>query len=190
MDSLSADQALERLQQGNQRFRNERMTGTDRDATRRGELVHGQRPFAAILSCADSRVSPEIVFDTGLGELFVVRVAGNVATTSSIASIEFAVGVLETRLVVVIAHEGCGAVGAALAGDAASDNLDHLLAHIRPAISATAGSDVDAVARRNARHAAERLAAESDIIRGAMEKEGVRIVTAFYHLVSGEVEFE
>ena len=188
MDSTTADQALELLNQGNQRFCDGRMTGAGRDHARRVELTAGQQPFAAILGCADSRVSPEIAFDTGLGELFVVRVAGNVASASSIASIEYALAVLGVRLVVVMAHTSCGAVGAAIAGGAASEYLDHLLVQIRPAIESD--DEVDTVARRNARLGAKRLGEDSDIIRNAIEKQGARIVTAFYHLETGEVEFE
>ena len=190
MNPTPSNQALELLKQGNQRFREDRMTGAGRDRTRRVELAAGQQPFAAILGCADSRVSPEIAFDTGLGELFVVRVAGNLANTSSLASIEYALAVLGTKLVVVMAHTSCGAVGAAIAGGAPSESLDHLLAQIRPAIEADGSNEVDAVAWRSARLSAKRLGEDSDIIRNAVENEGARIVTAFYHLKTGEVEFE
>ena len=105
MNSISANEALDRLKQGNQRFREECAEGTGRDAAHRRELAAGQNPYAIILTCSDSRVVPELAFDTGLGELFVVRVAGNVANTSSIASIEYSVAHLGSKLVVVMAHE-------------------------------------------------------------------------------------
>lgn len=156
---------------------------------RLGELIENQRPFAVILSCSDSRVSPEIIFDTGLGELFVVRVAGNIANRSSIASIEYAVANLGTRLVVVMAHQRCGAVAAAIEGGGGSKDLSHLISYIRPALEPPE-RDVDVVARRNARINTERLADESDIIRAAVESDRVRITTAFFQLSSGEVEFD
>jgi carbonic anhydrase len=152
--------------------------------------VSGQQPFAVILGCADSRVPPEIAFDTGLGELFVVRVAGNVANTSSIASIEYALVNLGTKLVVVLAHMNCGAVDAALSGAIVGPNLNHLFSFIRPALEICDLADVDTVARLNAKVSAARLASASEIIRNAVKEGGVRIVTAFYHLDSGVVEFD
>jgi len=180
------DQVLERLQHGNARF----LERVRADEPRRAELARGQQPFAIVLGCADSRVAPEIVFDTGLGELFVVRVAGNVANTESIASIEYAVAHLGARLIVVLAHESCGAVTAALEGGDAGKNLNQLLAHISPAVQADGESDVNAVARRNARLNAERLTSESEILREAALQDGLQIVTAFYHFTTGAVEFD
>ena len=190
MSALNADQALERLKEGNFRFRQEQETGEGRDKTRRRELVESQAPYAVILTCADSRVSPELAFDVGLGELFLVRVVGNIANTSSIASIEYAVAVLGAKLVVVMAHQGCGGVTAAVAGGDAGKNMNHLLKHIRPAVDAAPDEDIDGVARLNAKFQAEWLVRGSEIIRGAMEDAGVRVVTAFYQLATGEVAFE
>ena len=161
-------------------------------AQRREELTEkaraGQAPFAIILSCADSRVPVEILFDAGPGELFVVRVAGNVANPSSIASIEFAVANLGTKLIVVMAHESCGAVAAAIEGGDAGKNLNRLLGFIEPVVGSGEAA-VDEVARINARQSADRLLNESDIIRPAVESGDVEIVTAFFHF-NGEVEFE
>jgi carbonic anhydrase len=190
METLTAEQALERLKQGNDRFRGDQLEGTGRDGARREALAGGQHPFAIILGCADSRVSPEIAFDAGLGELFVTRVAGNVANRSSIASIEYAVTHLGPKLVVVMGHESCGAVNAALEGGDAGPNLNHLLEHIQPALAATGEGGVDAVSRSNAALQAERMVQESDIIRRAVEEEGVKIVSAYYHLRTGAFEFE
>ena len=189
MEQQTPDQTIERLKQGNQRFREDHIAGNGRDSLRRVELTSGQSPLAIILSCSDSRVVPEIAFDTGLGELFVVRVAGNVANRSSIASIEYAVHHLGVKLVVVMGHESCGAVGAALAGGDNGKNLNHLLEHIQPALVADGGQDIGTVAQRNARLNADRLVEESDIIRRAVESEGVKIIVAYYHLKTGEVEF-
>ena len=190
MKNLSAESALSRLKAGNERNRQGRPAGKGRDETRRRELVAGQHPFAVILSCSDSRIVPEIIFDTGIGDLFVIRVAGDVANTSTIATIEYAVAHLGTKLVVVLAHESCGAVTAAIEGASSSENLDHLLAFITPAIDTSGGQDVDSTARRNAGLTASRLVAESEIIRSAVESDGVRVSTAFYHLESGAVDFE
>jgi carbonic anhydrase len=182
--------ALRRLQEGNERFVNDRAEGPGRDRKRWREIAAGQQPFAIILGCADSRVAPEIAFDSGLGELFVIRVAGNVANRSSIASIEYAAANLGTKLVVVLAHESCGAVGAVVEGGEASRNLTHLLAHIQPALDAAGDRSVDVVARHNARLNAERLVVESRTLRRAVEDGGVRIVTAFYNLRTGVVDFD
>lgn len=200
MESVTADRSLERLQQGNERFRNGLAEGAGRDIARRKELAGSQHPYAIVLCCSDSRVAPEIAFDTGLGDLFVVRVAGNVANTSSIGSIEYAVAKLGTKLVVVMGHESCGAVSAVVSaarkgGDVKKNldhlqNLIHLLGHIRPALAASEVHEVDAIARSNARLTGERLIDESEIIRRAVEDDGVQIVTAFYQFDSGAVEFD
>ncbi len=188
MEQLTADKAYERLKQGNQRFLNDTVEAAGRDSVRRKMLTKSQQPFAIILCCADSRVVPEIAFDAGLGELFSVRVAGNVANTSTIASIEYAVANLGTKLVAVMAHGNCGAVAAALAGGNASKSLKYLLDYIQPAVDSSEDRNVDAVDRLSAKLNAERLLAESEIIREAIENDGVRIVTAFYHPGTGETE--
>ncbi len=188
MDRLTADEAYERLRKGNRRFLQGTLEGKGRDEARRRLLAGSQQPFAVILCCADSRVIPEIAFDTGIGELFVVRVAGNVANTSTVASIEYAVTYLETKLIVVMGHENCGAVAAAMAGTDTSPSLVHLLEHIRPAIESLPEGEPGAVARQNTIVSAERLVAESDTIRAAIADGGVRVVTAFYHPVSGQIE--
>ena len=131
----------------------------------------------------------DIVFDAGLGDLFVIRVAGNVANTTSIASIEYAVANLGSKLVVVLGHEGCGAVAAARDGGDLGENLNTLLGFIRPALDPPV-KDMNLIVRRNARNSANRLMERSDIIRGAVESGEVRIVTAFYHFSDGAVEFE
>jgi len=182
--------ALGRLKSGNERFRNDALERQLQDDTRRDALVGGQQPLAIVLSCADSRVVPELAFDAGLGELFVIRVAGNIANPSTIASIEYAVAHLGTKLIVVMGHESCGAVGAALEGGDAGKNLNHLLGFIGPAIAAGDDKAVNAVVKRNARNTADLLVSESDIIGRAVEEDGVRVVTAYYNLGSGVVDFD
>jgi carbonic anhydrase len=179
-----------RLKAGNARSMNDKLEGKLQDSNRRKDLVNGQDPFAIVLSCADSRVVPELAFDTGLGEIFVVRVAGNVANTSSIASMEYAVAVLKTKVIMVMGHQSCGAVGAAIKGGDNGHNLNHLLAHITPAIHACApGADVNDVVKKNAVLTAADLLSRSEIINKAVEDGDLKIMSTYYHLDSGEVEF-
>ncbi|MBX2804242.1 MAG: carbonic anhydrase [Myxococcales bacterium] len=189
MSMPSADEALQRLASGNARYVADTTTGAGRDRARRSELVGGQAPWAIILSCADSRVAPEIAFDTGLGELFVVRVAGNVANTSSIASIEYAVAHIGTPLIVVLGHQSCGAVTAAIAGGDNGYNLNHLLSHIEPAKAKSADPSVEAVVKTNAELTVQELSTRSSIIAGAIAQGKVRIVPAYYSLQDGSVSF-
>ena len=148
---MTIDSVLERLKEGNKRYTEDKLDRKLQDKSRRGDLTGGQEPYAIVLSCADSRVVPELAFDAGLGELFVVRVAGNVANTSSIASIEYAVANIGTPVIVVLGHESCGAVTAAVNGGDNGYNLNHLLSHITPAISACGeGANVTDVIKKNA----------------------------------------
>lgn len=186
---MTIDQVLNRLQEGNARFVADKLDGKLQDSSRRTSLTSGQDPYAIVLSCADSRVVPELAFDAGLGEIFVIRVAGNVANTSSIASIEYAVAHIGTPVIVVLGHESCGAVTAAVQGGDNGYNLNHLLSHITPALAAC-GSDasVNEVVKKNAELMSVALVTQSDIIRGAVESGKLKIVPAYYHLGSGQVE--
>jgi carbonic anhydrase len=187
---MTKQEVLERLKAGNDNFVNDKLSGENQDSKRRQTQTGGQAPFAIILSCADSRVVPELAFDAGLGELFVVRVAGNVANTSSIASMEYAVANLGTEVIVVLGHQSCGAVTAAVGGGDNGYNLNHLLAHIAPAIaSASAGASVDEVIRENAKLTVAELTNRSAIIGAAVDSGKVTIVPAYYHLDTGAVEF-
>jgi len=183
---MNSKEALERLQAGNARYVADRLDGALQDSSRREAVVGGQSPYAIILSCADSRVVPELIFDAGIGELFVIRVAGNIANTSSIASIEYAVAHLGVKLIVVLGHQSCGAVGAALAGGDNGYNLNHLLSHLQPALHACEESDVDAVVRENAIQTAKSLADRSTII-GDAAKGDLTIAPAWYILETGKV---
>lgn len=189
MSNLSSTEALDLLKEGNARFIKDSLQHNKQDSERRAELSKGQHPFAIILSCADSRVIPEITFDTGLGELFVVRVAGNVANTSSIASIEYAVANLDVKLIAVMGHESCGAVMAAINGGDAGPNLNHLISMIEPAVEQSGDSAVSDVVKKNARLNAELLIDKSEIISKAVKEGNVKIVTAYYNLESGIVDF-
>lgn len=187
---MTTDEIIQRLKDGNERFVSDNMNRQQQDAARRADLTSGQSPWAIILSCADSRVAPELTFDTGLGEIFVVRVAGNVANTSSMASIEYAVANLGTKLIVVLGHQSCGAVTAAAGGGDNGYNLNHLLAHIAPAVAASDdGADINDVVKKNAEMNAHELASRSSIIGDAVNSGGVKIVPAYYNLDSGRVDF-
>jgi carbonic anhydrase len=189
--------ALERLREGNRRF----VAGTSNidkalSSARRAELVGGQSPFAVILACSDSRVPVELIFDQGLGDLFVIRVAGNIVAPSQIGSVEFAAAQLGTRLVVVLGHSNCGAVEATLKELAQdqqqrSPNLRAIVDRIRPAIEPLMSDDVslnDAVAA-NVRQSVSQLQHGSQILEQMIETNELVIVGAEYSIESGEVTF-
>lgn len=188
--TMEINEVIDRLKAGNSRFTSDQLEHKLQDQPRREKLVSGQEPWAIVLSCADSRVAPELTFDTGLGEIFVVRVAGNVANTSSIASIEYAVANLGTKVIVVLGHQSCGAVTAAIGGGDNGYNLNHLLAHVAPAIAASGdGADVNDVVKKNAELNGEELKNRSSIIADAVNSGKVKIVPAYYSLNTGAVEF-
>jgi carbonic anhydrase len=187
---LPADQAIARLLEGNRRFVRNKEQHPDEGLARRKELEGGQHPFAVILSCADSRVPPELVFDQGLGDLFVIRVAGNIAADDELGSIEYAVEHLHTKLVLVLGHEKCGAVTAAVQGGDAPAHLKPLLSAIQPSVEETKdlpGDKVHNCVLANARRVARQVRESEPVLREAVQKEGVRVVAADYALDSGVV---
>ncbi|NNC94753.1 MAG: carbonic anhydrase [Chitinophagales bacterium] len=187
---MMSDEALLKLKEGNMRFQQNKFAERKTDSDFRRELVEGQNPYAAILSCADSRVAPELVFDSDLGDIFVVRVAGNIANSSSIASLEYAVSQLGTSLIVVLGHQNCGAVSAAIAGFDGGVHLNNLLAHIKPSFESTEGStDLNDVVKLNAKKSAEALMERSEIIKEKVRQGKIKIVAAYYHIAHGNVEF-
>ena len=200
---ITAREALERLREGNHRFTAPDQTRqAETGASHRRALAGGQSPFAVILSCADSRVPPEIVFDQGLGDLFVVRVAGNIVTPPLLGSVEFAVGQLGTRLVVVLGHSSCGAIQAALAqierpDENLSPNLRSLVDQIHPAVASLLASgsqqDRDALigqmVRENVRASVSQMSKRSPLIAALIEDDGLVVVGAEYSLESGAVAF-
>jgi carbonic anhydrase len=181
--------ALEHLKSGNNNFVNDVLNNDFQDSSRRKEVVDGQKPYAVILTCSDSRVVPELMFDTGIGELFVIRVAGNVANPSSIASIEYAVTHVDVKLIVVLGHQNCGAVTAALVGADNGKNIDHLFSFIQPAISISDSKKVDDVSHIHTKLTADKLIKESGIIAKAIEGNVLKIIPAYYNLESGQVDF-
>jgi len=190
-------EVIESLREGNQRFVDGKMIGPRRDGKTRSELVAGQHPSTIVLSCSDSRVPPELLFDQGLGDIFVIRTAGQVLDPSPIASIEYAVAHLGTRLIVVLGHESCGAVGAALATpvgtSAGSVDLDKLVGKIRPHIASFKPSSSDKLLRgpvkANASGVARELVRRSEIVRNKLQAQDISLVTAIYSLATGQVEF-
>jgi carbonic anhydrase len=200
---LSALDALERLKEGNRRFASGgSRLGISTSQTWRDALVRGQRPFAVILGCSDSRVPVEIVFDEGLGSLFVIRVAGNVVAASQIGSIEFAAAQFGTRLVVVLGHTLCGAVAATLdelqrPTESQSPNLRSIVERIRPAVEGLLETnlreDRKALARQavraNVRVASSQLRHGSAILEQLIKDDGLLVVGAEYSLETGLVDF-
>lgn len=186
---INIQQAIKKLEEGNVHFVNDKLENRNLHAKRRMELIDGQEPWAIILSCADSRVVPELIFDTGIGELFVIRVAGNIANTSTVATIEYAVAHIHTPVIVVLGHENCGAVTAAMADADHGDNLNHLLANIKPAKLTATEKSINGVARQNAILTAKELQNRSEIIYSAIQKKELEIIPAYYHLSSGKVDF-
>ncbi len=188
---MNWEDSLSRLKTGNKNYVLDKLEGKFQDSERRGGLTNGQSPYAIILSCADSRVVPELMFDTGLGEIFVIRVAGNVANTSTIASIEYAIAHLGTKLIVVMGHQSCGAVAAAVEGGDAGPNLNRLISYIQPSVNQL-GTDADLadIVKDNAKNSASTIKEKSQIISDAMDQNGAKIITAYYHLDSGQVDFD
>jgi len=194
---ISAAEALERLREGNRRFASGDGGQTSyRTQANRAELTEGQSPFAVVLACSDSRAPVEIVFDQGLGDLFVIRVAGNVVAPSQVGSVEYAAAQLGTRLVVVLGHSNCGAVDATLrelaqGQEHRSPNLRAIVDRIRPAIESLPGPDIglrDAVIA-NVHQSVRRLHHGSLIIEQLVESGELTIVGAEYSIESGEVLF-
>ncbi len=198
---IPAEEALDRLREGNRRFVTESPDARSM-SVRPAETAEGQHPFAIILGCSDSRVPAEIIFDQGLGDLFVIRVAGNMVAPSQIGSVEFAAAEFQTRLVVVLGHSQCGAVIAAVdelqsAAENPSPNLRAIVDFVRPSVERCladgAGDDRDTLVEKavqaNIRSSVEHLRRGSEMLKQLIADEGLRIVGAEYSLQTGLVEF-
>ncbi len=200
---ISAREALERLQDGNRRFvSGTRSADTFTSQTRRSELATGQEPFAIILGCSDSRVPVELVFDQGLGDLFVIRVAGNIVAPSQIASVEFAAERFGTQLVVVLGHSQCGAVLATLEQlqeptDKLSRNLRSIVDRVRPSVEALLSTElrhnpealVRQAVRANVRVSASHLQHGSELLAELIRRDQLLVVGAEYSIETGGVDF-
>jgi carbonic anhydrase len=189
---LTPEEALKRLKEGNARFVADMPKEAELGSKKRIELSQGQRPIAVVLTCADSRAAPEIVFDKGLGVLFVLRVAGNVGGPEVYASIEYALAELKTPLIVVLGHTSCGAVGAALKGkEQPSDNLKQLvsLIHLGGDLPKDKDAALDTAIRNNVQHQTQLLTRQSKIIQDFAASGRVKIVPAVYDLETGAVNW-
>jgi carbonic anhydrase len=185
--TLGPDAALQQLIDGNQRFVDKRLTSFDEDLRQLKEnTAEKQEPFAAVLSCADSRVPVELVFDQSIGHLFVVRVAGNIASPDVIASLEYGVAVLHTSVIMVMGHGNCGAVQAAIAGKAVPGQISGLYSYLRPAVD-QAGDNLDAAIRANAKIQARLLAKSSPVLGAIITQRKLKIVASHYELATGKV---
>jgi carbonic anhydrase len=187
--SMPADAALAKLKEGNLRFATSEISQSKPTAARRVATAQAQYPFAIIVGCADSRTSPELVFDQNLGDLFVVRTAGNLVDDHALGSIEYAVAHLGARLIVVLGHTRCGAVKAALESDHAPGHIQSLVRDIQPAVRAAKGKPGDALAAaitENARQVAAEIKAKAAL--GDLARE-VQIVYAVYDLDTGKIEW-
>jgi carbonic anhydrase len=199
---ISAREALDRLREGNRRFVSEVRTHDPlANRARRNELAARQEPFAIILGCSDSRVPAEIVFDQGLGDLFVIRVAGNIVASSQVGSVEFAAARFGTRLVVVLGHSQCGAILATVeqlqqATEKQSPNLRSIVDRVRPSVEALLATelrhDPDALVRQavraNIRASANHLRHGSEVLEQLIQKNGLVVVGAEYSLETGLVD--
>ena len=200
---IDAVTAMQRLKEGNKRFvSGNRREDTILSNTERSELTTGQEPFAIILGCSDSRVPAEMVFDQGLGDLFVIRVAGNIVAPSQIGSVEFAADLFKTRLVVVLGHSLCGAIRATVEEmkrptDQKSKNISAIVDRIRPSVEAFRSTElwnnddalIQASTRSNVRASVNQLRHGSALLENLIDKENLLIVGAEYSLQTGEVEF-
>jgi carbonic anhydrase len=188
-ENLTPDQALQRLVNGNQRFVANKRENPNQTTTRLKEVAQGQKPFASILGCADSRVPAEIVFDQGLGDLFVCRVAGNIATPEEIGSLEFGSAVLGTKVILVLGHERCGAVDATLQGAQVPGQIASLLGAIQPAIAQAhrqPGDRLENTCKANVLLQIDRLKT-SPVLSQLIRENKLKIVGGYYDLDSGVV---
>ena len=188
--SPTAAQALARLMEGNKRFVERKAQHPDQTLAHVREVESAQHPFAVILSCSDSRVSPEVIFDQGLGDLFVIRVAGNVTDDTVVGSIEYAVEHLHAPLVVVLGHQSCGAVTAAVQGGEQGNHIHSFVDAIRALVEQAKrqpGDVVDSCVRLNVAHVVKQLQASQPILDELVQSSKLRIVGAYYSLHTGAV---
>ena len=166
---------------------------SEQAAKRRTELIKSQHPFAIILSCSDSRVPPEIVFDEGLGDLFIVRVAGNVLNDEGLGSIEYGVEVLGARLIVVLGHGSCGAVDAAMktiaAKGKAPGHIQSLVTALKPVVTSTPKADLEAMIKANVKHVADALRSSTPILKARVDSGDLQVIGGYYTLDTGAVTF-
>jgi carbonic anhydrase len=186
--NLTPDTVMRELLAGNQRFAANQLTSIEHDLKILKEhTVDKQEPFAAVLSCADSRVPVELVFDQTIGHIFVTRVAGNLVTPEIIGSLEYGVAVLEVKVLLVLGHSSCGAVKAAMKSDAVPGQISSLYPHLRPAVDQS-GGNVDKAIEANAKIQAELLRTSSPVIRDAIKAGKLKVEAGVYDLGTGAVK--
>lgn len=187
---VTPEQALQRLMEGNERFvKGKTINSTNRDITRIKQFSQTQTPFASILSCADSRVPSEIVFDLGFGDLFVCRVAGNVATPEEVGSLEFGTSVLNSKVIMVMGHERCGAVAAAIKGGSLPGQIGSLIEAIKPAIKVAGvktGNQMEEAVKANVLLQVQNLK-KSSVISQLIKEGKLKVVGTYYDLDDGTV---
>jgi carbonic anhydrase len=185
--ALTPDAALAELMAGNERFVTRRITSDAQDlAILKQNNAEKQEPFAAVLSCADSRVPVELVFDQTIGHIFVTRIAGNFATSEIIASLEYGAAVLGTKVILVMGHAGCGAVKATIQGAEVPGQISALYPHIQPAVD-LAGNNLEAATKANAKIQAALLAESSTVIKGLVKEGKLKVAAAYYDIATGSV---
>jgi carbonic anhydrase len=187
--TVAADETFSRLKEGNNRHASGNLQHPRQTTERRRELAETQHPFAIILSCSDSRVPPEIIFDQGLGDLFVCRLAANVINDESLGSIEYAVEHLGVRLIVVLGHQRCGAVQAARDTIPAKGHIQSLVMAIKPAVEATAKDDLEATIKANVKHVVNALRSSMPILKPKIDSGGLKVIGGYYSLDTGFVSF-
>jgi len=184
-DLLGESNGLNRLLDGNKRFMNGNVLHPNRTLERRKENVAGQEPFAVIVSCSDSRVSPEIVFDEGIGDLFVVRLAGNVIDSTAKESIEFAVHALNSSTILILGHENCGAVNAVLQKQ--DQDIPEIASLIAPSLQNIKSDNLEDAIKANAINMRDKLIQDPDF-KQLIDENKLQVFSGYYHLKSGEVE--
>ena len=193
VENISADKALEKLIEGNKHFVEMKMEHPDCDKERRKEMINGQHPFAVVVSCSDSRVPLELIFDQGIGDIFEIKNAGNILDEHVIGSIEYAVVHLGVKLVVIMGHQDCGAVTAAVAHSKESKHIKSLVKTIEPAVKKAEkekGCLLDNAIRHNAKIGVKNLLEEDKVIKKYVKKHNVKIIPAYYNLETGKVDFD
>jgi carbonic anhydrase len=188
-ENLTSDSAIEKLMAGNKRFATQKTQQPNRGSFRLREVANGQNPFAAILGCADSRVPAEIVFDQGLGDLFVVRVAGNIATPEEIGSLEYGTLVLGAKVVLVLGHQKCGAVKATIENKPVPGKIGSVLAQIRPAVLSSKGKLGDSLKNATVANIKNQIATlkTSPVLADLIKTGKLKIVGGYYDLDTGVV---
>ena len=192
MTALDYNKIINKLKIGNERFASGNPIHPHQSEKRRLEVAEGQKPIAVILTCSDSRVPPEIIFDQGLGDLFVICTAGNIVDDIVIGSIEFAVKNLGVKVIIVMGHENCGAVAATIKGESEPGHINSIINAIRPAVESVKdqpGNLLENAVKVNVEVVVERLKSIKPILSGFIIEDNLKIVGAIYNLNSGLVEF-